>query len=456
MITATGTSTTNNPFAEVLTQIDADRGSAATTAQIDAAAALRGLPGAIKVLGYEVSWQVRDVQISRDDLKAALDAAGFGAYLPKRPPTARKALRRAINEWASTRAGVDFADDGEAGETTQRRRLIREIPGAKAQPGEATPVIFGLVEESSLGDQLGLRYATSYRFRYRPASADEKGTTLAGTLTVVSSATGPIADEERSAVADELRPIWEKHKQLYSGSDVGYLLIDIIHGLTGISVEAGSGVWFVPAKWAAAVDRVEALVRALPARKGGRGTHCRVRENIDWQRTRDALADAALDDLLAELREAERQIGVREAATKDKPGSVKITTVKGILDQLTGLREKAIFYADTMGLRQQRIVDDLDKLGTRAVVVARKNRDARKARDLAAIAPAVGLVAAPAIAPALAGDVTALICWLYDVPYVADAASAIPSVDDGPRGQRRDDGVVVLVPENTAPRARRA
>jgi hypothetical protein len=428
----------------------------ADTAQADAEAALRGVPGAIKVLGYTVSWQVRDVQIGRDDLRAALDSAGFGAYLPKRPPTARKALRRAINEWASTRAGVDFADDGEAGETTQRRRLIREIPGAKAKQGEATPVIFGLVEESSLGDQLGLRYATSYRFRYRPASTDEGGTALAGMLTVVSSATGPIADEERSAVADELRPIWEKHKQLYSGSDVGYLLIDIIHGLTGISVEAGSGVWFVPAKWAAAVDRVEAFVRALPTRKGGRGTHCRVHENIDWQRTRDALAEAAMDDLLAELREAERQIGVREAATKDKPGSVKITTVKGILDQLTGLREKAVFYADTLGMRQQRIADDLDTLGTRAVVVARKNRDARKARDGSTVIPVVAPATALAAAEQPADETTRLICWLYDVPFVNDSPKAIPSVDDGPRGQRRDDGVVVLVPANEAPRARRA
>ena len=431
-----GTTGTPDPdVAEVVT----DEAKAAMLAQIDAEAALRGVVDGIKVIGYEVSWNVRDVQISRDDLKAMLDKHGFGGYLPARPPTAKKALRRAINEWASTRAGIDF-NDGDDDETTQRRRLSRQIPATKGKPGEATPVIFGLVEESALGEALGLKYATSMRFRYRPATSDDEGKNE-GVLTVVSSASGPIADDERSAVADQLRPIWEKHKTLYSGAEIGYIMIDIIHGLLGISVETGSGVWYVPAKWIARVDELQKLIRALPTRKGGRGTHCRVSEKIDWVRTKEALAEAALDDLQAEIARAENDLKIRETATRDSPGSVKITTVKGIMDRLGGLREKAIFYADTMGMRNSRLMEEMDVLGTRAVVVAQENRKARKERDLEKLAPSAGIVAttfatSPEVVLTSGPDaIVALVSWLYDVDNYNDAPvigreGAIAPADD--------------------------
>src|SRR5215211_4248017 len=60
-----------------------------------------GLP----LLGKIVFYSLAGVRIAHADLKTALEAAGFGPFLPD-PPTARKAMTRAIGAWVEARAAA--------------------------------------------------------------------------------------------------------------------------------------------------------------------------------------------------------------------------------------------------------------------------------------------------------------------------------------------------------------
>lgn len=350
-------------------------------------------PEGIRILGYEVNWNVRGVLIARETLQTILTDRGLGDFLPNKPPAPIIALRRAIAEWANNRntAGEVFsADDGE--EVTRSRKLIREIR-TKAENATTATIVLALVEEAGLGKDLSLKYGLSYRFKLTPPQGD--ATTWK--LSVSTESRGKIDTDEAEAREDERRDVdrairlaWEKHRDLYNGADVSKIMIDCVAAARGFSVEAGTGVWSIPAVESAMVDRLENFVNDL--RKTGTAMpHLRVRENIDWPRTRAALADAALDSLMAEVRDAENAIKSTEKRNVEKPGSVKITTLQGFVADLTRVRAKAAFYEETLGLRQSRVTDELTKLGTRAVNLARTNKDARQARDT----PAAVVVVAP-------------------------------------------------------------
>jgi hypothetical protein len=343
----------------------------------------QALPEGVALLGYTASWSTGGMLVDRAALEEALTLVGLGAYLPKRPPTARRALRRAIYEWANNRAGTAEFGEDDLADANGRKKLIREIKARADERGQLPPIVYALVEELSLGQRLGLQYATAYRFRYDPnlPEAGQEGTNT-GRLAVLMSQAGGIgqiaAERERDRVLAEITPLWEKHRSLYNGADLSAILIEIVRGASGISVESGSGVWFLPVRAAQRIEQLERLVGLL--RGESVSAHFRVHENIDWPRTRRAIADAALDDLLAEVREQASRMANYEEANKEKPGSVKPTTMAGFVDELLGLQRKAKVYVETVGLRDERVDRELAAIGMRAVTLNRENRDLRQER----------------------------------------------------------------------------
>ncbi len=260
--------------------------------------------------------------------------------------------------------------------------MVREIR-ARAEAGRVAPVVFALVEEISLGTRLGLRYATAYRFRYDPninPLASQEGQNTGG-LTISSSAYGDIgAEAERSQVMAEILPIWEKHKNLYNGRDVSMILMDIVKDSQAISVESGSGVWSVPARFLGVIERLESLVRQIGALPEARRAHLRVRENFNWPRTIDALRQAALDDVLSDIRAVDTKMDGLADQTKLKPGSVQAATLAGVITELQAVQQKTAAWAQISGLRDERIERDSVAVGARAVQINRLNRAARESR----------------------------------------------------------------------------
>ena len=58
----------------------------------------------VPVVGYTVLWRLHGLRVKHDQLKDALDRAGFLDFLPD-PPTPRKSLRRALQAWVVARPG---------------------------------------------------------------------------------------------------------------------------------------------------------------------------------------------------------------------------------------------------------------------------------------------------------------------------------------------------------------
>ena len=56
----------------------------------------------VPVVGYTVLWRLHGLRVKHDQLKDALDRAGFLEFLPD-PPTPRKSLRRALQAWVVAR-----------------------------------------------------------------------------------------------------------------------------------------------------------------------------------------------------------------------------------------------------------------------------------------------------------------------------------------------------------------
>lgn len=345
------------------------------------------LPEGTAIIGYEVSWNTTGLLINRTSLSQLLAAAGFAEAMPKRRPTEKRALRRAITEWAELKTGEVYRSDDEDPDdraaVRRRKKLIRQIEGAEAvDDGVVAPTVLALVQELSLGSRLELKYATSYRFSLTPPAGQE----TEYRLRVSTAARGAMdnwedREEERQRVDAAIRPLWDKHKDLYTGGDVSTMLREIVHGLNGISVESGSGVYFIPVEYEGAVDRMGRFVQALAEYKEtGQRPHFRARENIDWPRTRAALQEAALDQVIAEMRQAEAEVERFERQAADKPGSVKPSTARGVVMELIRIKQKAQYYEDTVGLRQGRLGGDLKGLGQRARALVGGARTTREER----------------------------------------------------------------------------
>src|SRR5262245_41146973 len=98
----------------------------------------------VPVVGYTVLWRLHGLRVKHDQLKDALDRAGFLEFLPD-PPTPRKSLRRALQAWVVARARAAQAQQVIAQQTNPdeaKRTLIRVINRAGSEH-----IVFALVME---------------------------------------------------------------------------------------------------------------------------------------------------------------------------------------------------------------------------------------------------------------------------------------------------------------------
>ena len=85
----------------------------------------------VPVVGYTVLWRLHGLRVKHDQLKGALDRAGFLEFLPD-PPTPRKSLRRALQAWVVARARAAMPSKSSLNKQA-RRDAAHADPGH--QPG---------------------------------------------------------------------------------------------------------------------------------------------------------------------------------------------------------------------------------------------------------------------------------------------------------------------------------
>lgn len=273
----------------------------------------------VAVLGYAVFWRLSGVQIPHADLHQALTQAGFGSYLPALPqPTT--ALRRAL---------LSFAQH-----YVQETVLLRSV--------SQTPYVLALMREEP-DHQGSLTYLTRLRVRYDPGTQD---------VCCTRCASGPIdATNEDPRVSAVLRPLFQDACQTHTGEDLARVLRAIIASLSAVRLQRG--VYFVPVREHAPLQRLDALVAQLP------GTPLLATlARLDERRTREKLVHAIHADLMRELDGMETHLAQMQATHVQ----LETRTLYQHLARFQTVRNKAHIYTELLGTRVQEISARLETL----------------------------------------------------------------------------------------------
>jgi hypothetical protein len=335
------------------------------------------------LLGHNVSWLLRGVEVTYDELKSLLEKHGFPGYVPTRPPPAKRAIRRAIRDWIVWRLGRPVTDDDDDDEQIDVRVTAKRGRGARSnklirtvgEESESKWLVFSMITENRDIQELALDYATDVRFFLHKSDAR---------LLCTTEARGMIdAENEAERIAREIAPFWERHKSLYLPGDISRVLTAIMPSLGSVSVREGGGSYFVPTAYQDGLERIKALVTDLPT-STGRAAVLLTFPLLDIAAVRDQIRQAADEDFYAELDRAEKDLKRFVEQNEAKPGSVKKGTITARIEAYMELRRKAKVYADSSGMRQERILDEIAALEGRARSLLAAADDARDERAEAA------------------------------------------------------------------------
>ncbi|MBO0783073.1 MAG: hypothetical protein J2P37_30020, partial [Ktedonobacteraceae bacterium] len=217
-------------------------------------------------LGYAVFWRLSGVQIPHGDLVTLLVAHGFAPYQPD-PPAPTTALRRALQRWAS--------------------------PGLLVRTITREPPVLALVEEWADLHGLDLVHRTRLRVCYEP---------IQHTILCTRTASGPIEPATSDGtLTHQIHLVWKEACQTLVGEDLARLLRAIILDLHAVRLQRG--VYFVSARHAELLARLDTLVRALPG-----SPLLATLARMDDRQTRQHLAHTVHRDMLHELSGMEEEL----------------------------------------------------------------------------------------------------------------------------------------------------
>ena len=303
----------------------------------------------VPVVGYTVLWRLHGLRVKHDQLKDALDRAGFLEFLPD-PPTPRKSLRRALQAWVVARARAAQAQQIIAQQTNPdeaKRTLIRVINRAGSEH-----IVFALVMEDVDYKALGLNYATDLRIQLHKKT---------GQMICTTQTTGRIESyHESQQVAAELQPYWREFKDLHVSCDLSEMMRRIIDSLQATALRRAGGVYFVPKGKRDELVRLREMVAGLP--------HLEDQPFVcafgvpDLQETKTQMTQvlhAGMLDEVASLRADLRRL-IAEGT------NVREDTVITRLAAFQSVRAKAQVYADLLGLRLDRMRTEIGELETQA------------------------------------------------------------------------------------------
>ena len=303
----------------------------------------------VPVVGYTVLWRLHGLRVKHDQLKNALDRAGFLEFLPD-PPTPRKSLRRALQAWVVARARAAQAQQVIAQQTNPdeaKRTLIRVINRAGSEH-----IVFALVMEDVDYKALGLNYATDLRIQLHKKT---------GQMICTTQTTGRIESyHESQQVAAELQPYWREFKDLHVACDLSEMVRRIINSLQATALRRAGGVYFVPNGKRDELVRLREMVAGLP--------HLEDQPFVcafgvpDLQETKTQMTQvlhAGMLDEVASLRADLRRL-IAEGT------NVREDTVITRLAAFQSVRAKAQVYADLLGLRLDRMRAEIGELETQA------------------------------------------------------------------------------------------
>jgi hypothetical protein len=319
----------------------------------------------LPLIGYTVFWRLAGIRVPHPELATAVATAGFTGFLPE-PPSPRKALRRAIEAWISDRAigsvgpalAADDEEEGDddelsaSGGRVQQRALVRLI-------NDKEWLVFVIVAEAVDLTGLGLSYGTSLRVLYHKAS---------GGIAITTDAEGVPAletDAQGRRLTDAFLPYWHEYRTLHISGDLSRLMRQTIGALQSVCLRPNGGLYFVPVGQADALQRLGALIEALPV-AGDRVPFVCAQGVLNRPEAVRKFSSALYEGLVDEVNALASDL---TRLTAGRAGSVKATTIEARLATYRQLRDKVELFTDVLSRRKGQLLERLETLTAQARAV---------------------------------------------------------------------------------------
>ncbi len=321
------------------------------------------------LLGYTIVPGLKGIEVNRQTALAILTPLGYHTFLPGLPKP-ETSLRRAIKAWMKELAHKDM------GATDDDDILLRPI----TKRGRGDTVALALVVESSDLQAWGLGYLVGLRVFYN------KQTGILSLNRPRSGATTATAASDTVLLA-KLEPYWNYYKEVYTVSELGRMVGDVITRMDASAMRKEGGTYFVPYTRSTntgeqvcsvpELQRLKDLIElGFPAAPNQANTSTlSTFPLIDTKKTRRQMAELAHKSFVGELtalkKDLERFVAQLQKKTitkkgKIKYGKVKTETIAARMAEYKNVKTKIELYRTTLDMRQEELLAELAELAKTA------------------------------------------------------------------------------------------
>lgn len=304
-------------------------------------------------LGELVWWSLRDVRIHQSDVENLVegldlrDHQGHKIDVRKICPRlqARGALRKALED-LGIRSGSSRRKTKRTQTNNGRTILARRLDAKDDLSIPAGDFVMVLVEEDldRSGDKAALDWHEIQRITYSSA------------LRTIQFSTRELVQEISQGFAD--------YGLTYKAAEVAACLKSMIEYGHGIVARESGGVYFVPRQHVSVAAAAEKLCSSIqgalfvrfPVLAGAAGSS-------QQNQTRE-MVGSALRKELENLRED--LLAMQEQARDPDTASLRGSTIKKRLDRYRVLRHKAVTYRELLGIEDQKIKDEINRMAQAA------------------------------------------------------------------------------------------
>lgn len=265
------------------------------------------------IIGYFVWWTIQQVKISREDFKALLKQVGIDFDIGDKDKEI--ALRRA--------AFLKAVREVKGG---SKDTLIRKIKKAKDE------YVFGLVDETIDKNSNDLSYNHEATMKFKPE-------------------TGELNCDFTHRAFDKIKPLYEEYTNMLNSDDIRDMLLKIIAQYHRVGVRKRGGIYFVPEKYKDEVEKIEALIDALPG-----DNYLAVAPQIDSEKSKRAIYKAFINSLKDKIGKFKEEL--------DADSFERKSTWENRIEEFKSLRDEIEFYKDTLEFQAEDLAEELNTLTT--------------------------------------------------------------------------------------------
>lgn len=283
--------------------------------------------GGLSYIGYFIWWTVSDQHIKREDLQALIDKVGIDFEVPEVPE--RSAFLKAVRE---VRAKYKNHKDGSL--------LIQKIKKTSEE------YVFGLVDEQVNEYAETLDYAHSATMRFCPE-------------------TGNLGCDSPHRAFDLVKELYEEYAHYLNSDDVRDIILRIVRSARSVSVRQRGGFYFIPEAQRDLVDRLEALVGALPGgeavdltkvgKGSANGSYLAVAPQVDEDRSKRAIYKAFMSSLHSRMDSFEKDLD-------EDGGLTQMHALQTRLKEFKEMKDEISFYSTAMQFKVDEVNSRLEGL----------------------------------------------------------------------------------------------